>query len=457
MSLKLLMPDINEATQLLIYSHASRGGSVCLYRNGKVWNNPSALSILNAWNPKHRVVQKAFMDICGTGGDGGKLGVFISASLLKSAYKNNNPLSPQIAAQFLENFKHELDSAKQKATKEVLLEIGSRTTLAEDHLLSLCDALMSIGVDSHISLERGSSSHTEVIQSEALKIPVVSRINTDQVSLKGAMFACFDYPLTTYDQIQDALEQMGGFEGRPLCVVAPLLSREVQSTIAINRNKQVVEVYGLEAPTITWSKGWLEDLAAFTGSTIHTKLDKKFPIEFYGSALEVVIQDQSILIDPYEDHAEKTAERASLLLREVQLISHPHTQDLWRKRAASLMGSLVRVKIGGTTEAESKINLSLAEKALLSMSDALRNGYIKGVIPFLATMSSGVDDIDHALRCPLRIIAHNTHTSLQEAQTLNPIVHECFPLGRLSNLIERSLSISTTLGNIGCIIPSRRS
>lgn len=447
------MPDINQAVQLLILSHASKGGSVCLYRNGKVWNNLSALSILNAWSPTHKVVQKGFLDVCGAGGDGGKMGVFITASLLKSIYRTGESLTPSEVEDFLGNFKEAVSKKKKKATYDVLLEIGSRSKLHAEHLEKICDALMTHGVDSHISLERGRSVHTEVIQSEALETPVIAGIDTDQISLKGAMFAFFDYPLFSYTQVQDAMEQMGEFEGRPLCIVSPLMGKEVKATIALNRNKGVVEVYGLEAPQITWSKGWLEDLCAFTGGTIHTKMDKPFPVEFYGSALEVLIKPSSLLIEPYEDHAEQTAKHAEALLREAEFIPHAHTQDLWRKRASSLMGSLIRVQVGGTTEAESRVNLNLAEKSLLSMTDALENGYVEGSIPFLAEVQSS-SIIGHAMRCPLRVVAHNLNLP-QHSVLDNPILRESFPTGRLVSLMERSLSVAYTLGTIGHIIKAK--
>lgn len=454
MSLDLLIPDVDTAIQALVYSHASRGGSTCLYRNGKVWNNNSALSILNAWSPTHRVVQKAFLDVCGTGGDGCKLGVFIAGSLLKTIHKMGQPLTQNQVDSFLADFDYKVDVHKKKSTEDVLLSIGGRTSLPDEHLRVLCEGLRTAGVDSHIALEKGYGVQTEVIQSEALQTEIHFP-SDEQINLKGAMFALFEYPLLTGVEVQEAMELMGGFEGRPLVVISPLMGKEVKTTINLNRNKGIIEAYGIEIASTNWNNGWLEDIAAFTGATVHTRLDSSFSAPFYGSALDVSLSNNRMIIEPYDDHAERTAERASSLLSEAATTLHPHTQDLYRKRAAALMGSLLRVKVGGVTESEARFNLNLAEKSFISMSDTLRNGYIEGSIPFLSQIETDNEVINHALKAPLRVVCHNTQRSIQEVLS-NPLLMEPLPVGRFKELVERAFSVALTLGNIGYIIKSKR-
>jgi hypothetical protein len=454
MTFHSFIPSINELSALLSSAHSSKGGAVLLERAGSVWPNPSSKSIINAWSTPHRIIQTSFLEICGVG-DGGKLGCFIASSLLRSfakLYDSPHPFHTNEVNRAWASLRSQIPS--ESSPKEIVLKIGALSNMETQSIEKIADAIYLAGSSSsHVSLEKWSGVGCEVEESEALYAKC--KIHLDkEVSLKGAMFALFTRPISEVKHILSALEYMGSFEGRPLIIVAPMVGGEALKTIKLNTHKGVLEAYAVDAPRVTWGLGWLEDLAAFTGATLYDhNLESSFKPEYFGSALEVGLNFMEMFIYPYDDHAEKTAERAQSLLREAEDCAHPHTQDLLRSRANALSGSLVRLKVGGVTETEARYNRILAEKALLSMSDAVRNGYVAGAIPTLYNLKSGNDILDHALKEPWRIVCQNRQTSVLDMGLMSaPELQEPFPYGRLIQVLDRAISVATTLGSIGHIV-----
>lgn len=456
MSFHTLIPAIKQVEQILLSAHKAKGTTVLMQRGGSIWNNPSAKSILNAWhypNPTiQNIVQYNLLEVCGNG-DGAKTACLLSTGLLKSfarMYESPHPTyTNQVDRAVLEAIK---DIKPLPSSESVLVEIGMESSLDRESVEKVAEALnLSGGLATHITLEKGIGVGCEVIESEALHSSV--RIHTDKEAyLKGPMFALSSQPLKDLNQVVPIMELMGGFEGRPLVLVAPFISGQALKTIQLNRHKGVLDCHAVEAPRVIWGMGWMEDFAAFTGGHVHQpNLDGEFKAEFFGSAFECVLNFTEMITYPYDDHAEKTAERAELLLREAQESPHTHTQDLWRQRANALTGSLIRLKVGGHTEAEGRVRRVQTEKALLSMSDALKNGYVEGALPTLYKIETSSPTLNEALKEPLRVVARNA--DLTEDQLLSrDELYQPFPAGRLASILRKSISVATSLASVEVII-----
>jgi hypothetical protein len=272
------------------------------------------------------------------------------------------------------------------------------------------------------------------------------------------MFALFSNPVFEVDHILEALELMGSFEGRPLVIIAPMVGGKALQMIKMNNHKGTLEVYACDAPRLLWGKGWMDDFASFTGSTVFDrKYEKKFKQEYYGSAMETVFNYNEMIVDPYDDHVDKTSERVDELLREAEGCPFPHTQDQLRKRANALNGTLVRLRVGGTTEAEARVRRVLAEKVLISMMDTKVNGYVKGAIPTLYNITTGNPYLDRALKAPFKVVCHNLGKAENDSSVWDiKELYEPFPVGRLIELLDKSISIATTLGSVGHIVRSKK-
>ena len=446
MSLKLIVEDLKEISTLLAVSHQSKGGTVLLKRHDKTILNPSAYSTVNAWHPKHKIVQTSLLDMIKTG-DGGKLSTFILTSILISLNKLEDQQrikQTHILKNYLNDIINQIKKQSLPIDNQALLNLGK-----EDHELAQ-KIIECFEIGEHISLEKGDKVGVDVEITESIKTDVVTLNLESDRRLKGTMLALFNERLTDPKQVEECMSLMGTFPHRPLLVVAPMISRKVRSMIKLNDNKGIIECECIECPRITWAKGWLDDLASFTGATVFDSfLHKEFKIEYYGSAMEIYISLNQITVDPYDDHIDTTLDRVNMLLKEAESIPHPYTQDLWRKRASSLNGSLIKVKIGSYTDTESRVRRNRAEKILMSMTDAQKNGYIKNPIKNLFLINTQNPILDRALKAPVRVIQKNKDN--YDLKILDEL-DDCFPTGRLISLIENIISVSTTLGLVDKIL-----
>ena len=78
-----------------------------------------------------------------------------------------------------------------------------------------------------------------------------------------------------------------------------------------------------------------------------------------------------------------------------------------------------------------------------------------GAIPTLTHIRTGNKIIDHALSAPLRVVARNKDILAEKALEIDAI-YSPFPVGKLVKLVERSISVATTLCSVGAIIHSRK-
>lgn len=447
--------DIKTITRALELSHASRGGMVSIVRPSSYLLNPNALSTINAWSPKHKIIQTSMLDLA-QGGDGSKSACFIFSALLHELRKI--PLNERY------DYRQRILEDSLNAISEI--QARSRTATQEDKLsletqdLGLASALyeaVSLSNGGHVSLEKGESTDVKVDQTDSLVTDVVTLALEQDKILKGPMIALFGDLLLSFDQVIGAMEQIGSFEGRPLLICAPMISKDIRSAVALNNHKGVLDCTLIESPRVSWGKGWMDDLASFTGATVYEKnLHGDFEISHYGSALEITLKKDQIIVDPYEDHIDATAERAEQLLKEASSCPYAHTRDLLKKRAYALLGSLVRVKIGGATELEAKIRRGKAEKLLLSVSDMHKNGCVNGLIPTLAEISQGKDSIFYkALREPWRVICRNQETFTEDPSVLALAPHP-FPTGRAVEIIRKAVANALTISNVEVEIPAKR-
>ena len=428
-------------------------------RNNKIWNNLSAKSIINAYRPTthSKIIQTSLLELCKSG-DGCKLGAFITFSLLRSFHKAQGEVHPKLTEQVKKDVNLAINALPRlDSDQEVLKTIGLQSELDEASVDQISDAIYLAGsLSSHVSLEKWEGTGCEVEETESFHTSLKVHLDKEKY-LKGPMFALFSQPIFEPTPLIEPMENMGSFEGRPLVVIAPMIGGKALQMIKMNTHKGTLEAYACDTPRVIWGKGWLDDFAAFTGATVVDPKLEKFKTEYYGSAQQAILNYTEMIVDPYDDHAETTSARVDELLREAETCPYPHTQDLLRKRANALNGTLVRLKVGGDTEAEARWRRVLAEKALISMMDAKANGYVKGAIPTLYHIQTGNKILDDALKAPFRVVCENLGKAENDPSVLAiKELYEPFPLGRLIELLDKSISIATTIGSVGHIVYSKR-
>ena len=435
--------DLLEISQILTLSHKSRGGNVAIIRSGKYVLNPSAYSTINAWSPSHKISQTSLLDAVGSQ-DGGKLCSFIITSLVDQLARL--PFNVRLDAMRLVESESNLFADSIVGIESELKDLISLDD--DDNLCRSVAEAVYASQGGHISLERGDGVSTVVEQSESMSSEAKCHHVETEARLKGSMVYLCAQSISKFSHIEPILELMGTFPQRPLVVIAPMISKEVLSTLKLNRDNSVLDAYAVETPRVTWAKGWMDDISAFTGATVHQRSIEKFSVEMFGSALEAVLQPDKVILTPYDDHIDTTLERAEFLLKEAESIPHNHTKDLWSKRASALTGSLVRLKIGATTDLEARVKRNKTEKIVLSMSDMYLNGHVQGSIPYLARAHTRSEVLNRALRAPWRVVCRNLDKMTEDPSVLNlNALQEPFPVGRLKSIIRRSTSVALTLSS----------
>ena len=353
-----------------------------------------------------------------------------------------------------------IESETEALLKNIKSNPSDKKTLSSlDDDAELCKVLAEAVYESqggHISLEKGDGVNSVKEQTESLMIDIVTRLLDNEVCLKGPMLYLCPQGISTFSEIEPVLELMGSFPNRPLLIIAPMIGREVLTTLKLNRDKSIVEAYAVESPRVTWAKGWMDDISAFTGATNHQRTLEKFKLDMFGSAKEIILSPNKMIIDPYDDHIDSTLERAEFLLNEAKTIPHNHTKDLWSKRANALTGSLVRVKIGAPTELEARVKRNKAEKVILSMSDMYHHGHVNGSIPFLSQINTQSEVLNKALRAPWRVVCRNLHKMTEDPSVLKiDALQEPFPFGRLKEIIQKSVSVGLILSSVAISVKSK--
>jgi len=434
--MKNLAKDIKEIATLLAISHGSNHKNIALYRNNEILINPSAKSTILAWK-SNPTLQYFLFQTCGEG-DGSKTAIFILASLILSYTKNPYHYLPPIP--FIPS---------EHPSKEDL-KLMTREALNEELPDIIYDFLLGDS-NTHISIELGQSTNFEVSHSESFIANTSYSGYTEDKNIKGSMVAIFNYPLLKIEDFKECLENQ--IEGRPVIIVAPLILGEALKTINLNRNKGITDCYAVECPKIFDQEEWLKDFASFTGSKIVSRLKKFDYQEDFGSALEICFKQKEMLVEQYEDHLENTVKRIEQLQYELTQEQIFYKAEQIQQRISNLQGSLLRVKVGGVTQLEAKHRRAICEKLIISLVQAVRSGILKdGLILTLASIETGNEVLDKALRSSLEIVKKNSGMVVDEEKLKIP-----FPKSRALEIVSNAISISGLLNSVERVVKSYKS
>lgn len=429
--------DFKQFVYLLLSGYAGNGKNVMLYRNKKILINPSAKTTLLAWDT-NQYVRGFLYEICGEG-DGCKTAIFILYEILKEFHKQDHsyPISFNL---------NDIDIARTQPTRQDLEKIAPE--LPE----LLYEALLTNGTDIHISVEVGEGVDIEVIHSEGFIGNCPTPGWEKEISLKGPMVAMISRPINKIEEITPILENL--IEGRPLVIIAPYYSKQVFDMITLNRNKGVIEAYAIETPKVTWSHEWLKDLESFVGGEVQIEHQEQFNIEWYGSAYEIKIKLNEVIFEQYEDKVELTSKRIDKLNYESdQLPSDLYfLKEQLKKRISTLSGSLIRVKVGGTTEVEARNKRTIIEKMVQTLVCAIRGGIIKeGFVLCCHNISSKYTDpiLVKALQTPLDKVKKTSKLDQDKLEVP-------FPYLRFKELLTKVESIANIWSSIGLDVSKKK-
>jgi chaperonin GroEL len=248
---------------------------------------------------------------------------------------------------------------------------------------------------------------------------------------------------------------------RPLVIIAENVEGAPLSMLVQNH------VNGIFPCVVTRAPGFgdrrlrkLEDIAAITGGSVHSKTSafafETMTLEHLGRASQVRVTAERTAIIGGSGSADKVEFRLAQLRAELERATFGIDEDVLSERIGSLSGKVAVIRVGAPTNAELAELQHRVEDALSATRAAMAEGIVAGggvallhAAPVLEGLdvkddyAIGVEIVRRALSEPTYLIAANAGYAGQEvlAQVANLGVDDGFDAleGRFGNMIEMGI------------------
>jgi len=250
-----------------------------------------------------------------------------------------------------------------------------------------------------------------------------------EAEIRDAKILVTDMKISAVDEIVPLLEAVMASGKREFVIIAEDIVGEALNTFVVNKLRGSLTVLGIKAPGFGLRKrDYLEDIATLTGATfiasdLGTSLSS-VTMEHLGTADRVVSKKDKTTIIGGKGDQTAIANRIEAAKREVEKTESKHDKLKIEERIAKLSGGVAVIRIGASTETETKYLKLKTEDAVNSVKAALEEGIVPGGGSALIRASKaileakgegnytsdeliGFDILSKALEAPLRNIAIN--------------------------------------------------
>lgn len=380
----------------------------------------------------------------------------------------------------------ELRKGIEKAGEEIVAKInqsaekieGNDKKVAEVAIISAGDkeigeliasVISKIGKDGIVTVEAGQGLEMEQEIVEGFSYDkgysspfFVTDLNRQEAIFDKPLILLTDKKISASNEILPVLEKVAQSGHKDLVIIAEEVSGEALSLLVLNKLKGVFNSLVLKAPAFgDRRKEILEDIAVLTGATVISE-DKGMKLEdaeisSLGSAKKIIAtKDNSTIISGAGDHKAVKA-RIELIKSQANLATSDYDREQYEKRAASLLGKVAVIKVGGATETEIDEKKYRVDDAVAATKAALDEGIVTGggvTLVNLANQLTGEDAgtkiVKNALKAPLLHILENAGLN---AQALLAAVENAKP-GQGINVMEPEKGLQD-LKKAGVIDPAR--
>jgi len=248
---------------------------------------------------------------------------------------------------------------------------------------------------------------------------------------------------------------------RPLVIVAENIEGTALSMLVHNHVNGVFQCVAVRAPGFGDRRlHKLEDIAALTGGSVHSKHSgfslETMTVEHLGRARQVRVTADSTAIIGGGGTAEAVDFRLGQLRAELERATFGIDEDVLSERIGSLSGKVAVIRVGAPTNAELKELQHRVEDALSATRAAMAEGIVAGGGAALMHAEGALNDLDvsgdyaigveivrRVLTAPAFLIATNAGFSGQEVvdRMQQMGVDEGFDAlaGRFGNMIEMGI------------------
>lgn len=275
-------------------------------------------------------------------------------------------------------------------TNEEILQVATISAESAEIGKIIADTIDSLGTDAVVTVEE---SPVPGIRSELSKGMQLDRgfISPYMVSDASRMESvCTDVSILVTDMklgvIQDLVPVLDGILSsgkKELVIIAEDVTGEALSTFIINRLRGGLCVLAIKAPGFgERKKEYLSDIAVLTGATlISADLGMnlaKVGLEHLGHADRIIsTKDKTTIVGGGGD-AIKIADRIALAKKELEGQESKHDQLKTTERIAKLGSGIAILKVGASSEAETKYLKLKVEDAVSATRSAQEEGIVPG-------------------------------------------------------------------------------
>jgi chaperonin GroEL len=252
----------------------------------------------------------------------------------------------------------------------------------------ISDAVGEVGLDGIIHVEQGTALETKLEVADGAEVEggyssayFVTDMERLVARLENAYILLCLNKVNAIAELLPILEKVAK-TGRALLVVAEL-GGEVLSLLVVNKLKGAMKVCAVTAPYYAESrKDSLRDLAAQTGGRVLGEEAgitlAEATLDDLGRAKEIVVdQEKTTIIGGATDKAALEArvnEVRALYVNTNSTFRHQRLEDRLRR----LVGGAALIRVGGTTDAETRERKLRIEDALFATRAAIEEGIVPG-------------------------------------------------------------------------------
>lgn len=208
-----------------------------------------------------------------------------------------------------------------------------------------------------------------------------------------------------------------------LLIIADDVEAQALSFFIRNKLSAGLKVVATKAPGYADRRmKLLQDIATVTGATVISEKDehirlKDVKLEHLGRAKSVTVTKDSTTIVEGQGDKDKLEERIRLVRAELENASNSYEKETTQERLAKLIGGVVVLNVGATTEAELKEKKDRINDALRATKAAMKEGIVPGgglvlynasiMVNGAANANYGTKVLSQALQSPMKSIVEN--------------------------------------------------
>ncbi len=332
-------------------------------------------------------------------GDGTTTSAIMSYHLIKGGLSHKNPIV--LKKELEESVKIALAKLKEKAisvtTDEELMNIAKISFNDNDIAEIITSSVKKVGENGKIIVEEGTSNKVERQDIDGMELdygyvsPYMATHATRMESiLDNPLVLVTDKYFSLNKDIVGIMKEMASRGKSNLLLVCKKLEAEALQTVLMNKREgsfQLTAIQGDISPDV------LEDISALTGAMTITQEGgiKDITMAHLGKAHKVIVsKDKTIIMKDKLDILAETvySERVAFLKK---TFKDTKDKDI-SSRLARLTGSVVVLKVGGSTPPETTYKKLKVDDAVHAVQAALRDGYVCGGGLTLASICKEVDE-----------------------------------------------------------------